>query len=198
MAKISMEQIQELRERTGLGMLDCKKALEETNGDMEQALVILRKKGAKIAEKRSGNATSEGVIHAYIHPGSRVGVMIEINCETDFVACTDEIKQLANDLCMQIAALRAKYVSPENVDQEFLARERDIYKAEMSGSGKPEKIVDQIVEGKINKLLSEVCLIKQSFIKNDQLTIEDLLKDVMGKVGENVRIKRFARYELGE
>jgi len=197
MSKISLELIQQLRERTGAGMLDCKKALEETNGDMEKSVEMLRKKGAAIAAKRSGNATAEGLVHAYIHPGSRVGVLVEINCETDFVARTDAIKQLAADLTLHIAAAKPLYLSPEQVDSKFLEHERSFFKEQIAGSGKPEKILDQIVEGKINKLYSEICLLQQPFVKNDQLTIDDLLQEVIAKVGENVRIKRFARFELG-
>jgi elongation factor Ts len=197
MSKISLELIQQLRDRTAAGMLDCKKALEETNGDLEKAVEVLRKKGAAIAAKRSGNATAEGLVHAYIHPGSRVGVLVEINCETDFVARTEAIKQLAADLCLHIAAAKPLYLTPEQVDSKFLEHERNLLKEQLVGSGKPEKIVEQIVEGKISKLYSEICLLQQPFVKNDQLTVDDLIKEVIAKVGENVRIKRFARFELG-
>ncbi len=194
---ISLELVQQLRERTGLGMMDCKKALEESAGDVEKAIELLRKKGAAVAAKRAGNNTAEGMVHAYIHPGSRVGVLVEVNCETDFVARTADFKQLVADLGMHIAALKPLYLAPEDVDPTFLAQEADIFKQQLIASGKPEKIVDQIVQGKIQKLYSEVCLIKQTFVKNDQLTIEDLVKDVIGKVGENIKIKRFARFEIG-
>lgn len=197
MAKIDKDLIQKLRDRTGCGMMDCKKALEETDGDVEKAVEELRKKGAAIAEKRSGRATSQGIIQAYIHPGSQVGVMIEIDCETDFVARTDVIKQFANDLCMHIAAMRTLYIKPEDVDQKFLEHERSIIKAQLANSGKPEKIIDQIAEGKINKLFSDICLIKQQFVKNDQVTIEDVLKELIAKTGENIIIKRFCRFEIG-
>lgn len=194
---ISLELVQQLRERTGVGMMDCKKALEEAAGDMEQAVVILRKKGAAVAAKRAGNATAEGMVHAYIHPGNRVGVLIEVNCETDFVARTDDFKQFVADLCMHIAAIKPLYLAPEDVDPKFLEREADIFKQQMLETGKPEKVVDQIVQGKIQKMYGEICLLKQTFVKNDQLTIEDLLKEVIAKVGENVKIRRFARYEIG-
>jgi elongation factor Ts len=197
MAKVSLELIQQLRERTGVGMLDCKKALEETNGDIEKAIELLRKKGAAVAAKRGGNVTAEGLVHAYIHPGARVGVMIEINCETDFVARTDDLKKAANDICMHIAAMKPLYLVPEEVDAKFLEHEKSIFKQQLLDSGKPEKIVSQIVEGKIQKLYSEICLLKQPFVKNDQLTIDDLLKELMGKIGENIKIKRFARFEIG-
>ena len=197
MTKISLDLIQKLRERTGAGMLDCRKALEETGGDMEKAVDELRKRGAAIAANRSGKVTSEGLVHAYIHTGNKVGVLIELNCETDFVARTEEIQTLAKNLCMQIAAAKPLYLSPEEVDPKFLEREKTILKEQLIDSGKPAKIIDQILEGKITKLYSEVCLLKQSYIKNDQLTIEDLLKEVIARTGENVRIRRFARYEVG-
>jgi len=197
MAKISVELIQQLRERTGAGMLDCRKALEESGGDLEAAVDALRKKGAAIAAKRTGKATSQGIIEAYIHPGNQVGVLIEVNCETDFVARTDEFKNLAKDLCMHIAAFKPMYLAPENVDTKFLEHERDIFKEQLLSSGKPEKIVNQIVEGKINKLFSEVCLLKQQFIKNDQMTVEDVVKQIIAKTGENIQIKRFCRFEIG-
>ena len=195
--KIALALITQLRERTGLGMLDCRKALEESAGDIELAIENLRKSGAAKAAKRAGNVAAEGLIHAYIHPGSRIGVMVEINCETDFVARNEEIKQFAQDLCLQITALKAMYILPSEVDEKFLAREREIFKAQLLESGKPEKIVDQIVVGKIEKLFDEVCLIRQPFVKNDQLTVNDVLDGLKAKMGENIVIKRFARYEIG-
>lgn len=197
MTKISIELIQKLRERTGAGMLDCRRALEETGGDLEKAVDELRKRGSAIAAKRSGKVTTEGLVHAYIHTGNKVGVLIEINCETDFVARTEELQTLAKNICMQIAAAKPLYLSPEEVDDKFLEREKDILRQQLVDSGKPEKIINQILEGKITKLYSEVCLLKQSYIKNDQLTIEDLLKEVIARTGENVRIRRFARFEVG-
>jgi elongation factor Ts len=197
MAKIDIALVQKLRERTGLGMMDCKKALEETNGDMEQAIDFLRKKGAAVAAKRADRATAEGIVHAYIHPGSRLAVLIEINCETDFVAKTDEIKQFAHDVCMHIAALRPMYLSPEEVDPKFLEHEMIIFKEQLKESGKPEKIIDQIVEGKVKKMYTEVCLLQQAFVKDDQKTVADVLQELIAKTGENIRIKRFARFEIG-
>lgn len=197
MAKIDIDLIQKLRDRTGVGMMDCKRALQETDGDIEKAVELLRKKGAAIAEKRAGNVTAEGLVHAYIHPGARIGVMIEINCETDFVARTDDLKRFANDVCMHIAAMRPLYLSPEEVDAKFLEHERSIFKEQMKDSGKPEKIINQIVEGKLQKLYSDVCLLKQSFVKNDQLTVDDVLKELIAKIGESIKIKRFARFEIG-
>lgn len=197
MAKIGMNLIIELRERTGVGMMDCKKALEESNGDVTQAIEILRKKGTSVALKRADKETSEGLVHAYIHPGSRVGVLVEINCETDFVANTADIKQFAQDICMHIAALKPLYLSPEDVDPKFIEHEKDILREQLAGSGKPEKIVTQILEGKVQKLYTEICLLKQAFVKNDQLTVDDVLKELIAKTGENIKIKRFARYEIG-
>lgn len=195
--KIDMIRIQELREITGLGMMDCKKALEETDGDIEKAIEFLRKKGAAVAAKRSERETAQGIIHAYIHPGSRIGVMIELNCETDFVARTDEFKNLANDICMHIAALKPLYLVPEEVDPKFLEHEREIAREQLAGSGKPEKIIEQILNGKMQKLYDEICLMRQQFVKNDQKTITDILTDVMAKTGEKIQIRRFARYEIG-
>ncbi|QQR54093.1 translation elongation factor Ts [bacterium] len=197
MVKIGKELIQELRDRTGLGMMDCRKALEETEGNIEKAIEILRKKGALVAAKRASKQTSEGVVYAYIHPGDRLGVMIEINCETDFVAKTDAVRMLAKDLCMHIAAIKPLYVNPEEVDGAFLEREKNILKEQLVNSGKPTAMIDQIVEGKISKLYSEICLLKQQFVKNDQQTVQDAVNQVIAKTGENVVIKRFARFELG-
>jgi elongation factor Ts len=178
-------------------MMDCKKALIEADGDMERAIELLRKKGAAVAAKRSGNTTAEGLVYAYIHPGSRIGVMVEVNCETDFVARTEDMKKFAADICMHIAAMKPLYLSPEEVDAQYLDKERRLFKEQLEASGKPEKIIEQIVEGKIQKLYSEVCLMKQTFVKNDKLTIDDVLKELIGKVGENIKIRRFARFEIG-
>lgn len=197
MAKITVEQIQELRERTGAGMLDCKKALEEAGGNIDKAIEILRKKGAAIATKRAGKETAEGIIESYIHPGNRVGVLLEINCETDFVAHTDELKNFAKDICMHIAALKPLYLSPEKIDPKFLEHEKDIIREQLADSGKPKKVIEQIVDGKLKKLYSEICLLEQPFVKNDQITVADLLKDMIAKIGENIKINRFARFEIG-
>jgi elongation factor Ts len=195
--KISLELINQLRERTGLGLMDCRKALEAAGGDIEQAAEELRKKGAAVASKRSGNATAEGVIQAYIHPGSQMGVLVEINCETDFVARTEQIQQFAKDLCLHIAASKPLYVRPEEVDPKFLEHEREIFRAQLQESGKPEKIVAQIVEGKVTKLYSEICLLSQAFVKNDQMTVQDVLNDLVARLGEKIVIRRFARFEVG-
>lgn len=194
---IDLKLIQELRAHTGLGLMDCRKALEETNGDIDKAIELLRKKGASVAAKRSDKATSEGIIATYIHPGDRLGVMIELNCETDFVARTEDLKKLANDLCLHIAAMKPLYLSPEQVDTGFLEHERDIFKEQMAGSGKPEKIVAQIVEGKVKKLMSEICLLNQTFVKNDQMTVDEAVKALVAKTGESIKVRRFARFEIG-
>ncbi len=197
MANITRELIQEVRERTGLGLMDCRKALEETGGDVEKAVELLRKKGAAVAVKRAGKETTEGIVQAYIHPGSKLGVLVEINCETDFVANTAEVRQFANDLCMHIAAVKPLYLSPEDVDPKFLEHEKDILRAQLADSGKPAQVVDKILEGKIFKLYGDICLLKQPFVKNDQLTVEQKVEELIGKTGEKIQIKRFARFEIG-
>jgi elongation factor Ts len=194
---IDLKLIQELRAHTGLGLMDCRKALEETNGDLEQAIELLRKKGASVAAKRSDKTTSEGIVSTYIHPGDRIGVLIELNCETDFVARTEDMKKLANDLCLHIAALKPLYLSPEQVDEKFVEHERSIFKEQMANSGKPEKIVVQIIEGKVQKLMSEICLLNQTFVKNDQLTVAEAIQAVVAKTGESIKVRRFARFEIG-
>lgn len=196
MAKIDLDLIKQLREATGLGMMDCKKALEESDGDIEKAIEILRKKGAAVAAKRSGKDTHEGLVHAYIHPGSQVGVLLELNCETDFVARTEDIKRFAQDICLHIAALRPLYLAETDVDPKFLEHEKEILKEQLAGSGKPEKMLEQIVEGKIKKLYSEICLLKQQFVKNDQITVEEALAELIGKTGENIKIRRFSRFDV--
>ena len=198
MSKVTKELLQELRDHTGLGLMDCRKALDETGGDFQQALDLLRKKGAAVAAKRADKETSEGLVKAYIHPGDRLGVLIEINCETDFVANTEAVRQFAQDLCLQIAANKAMYVSPDQVDQAFLAHEKEIFREQMANSGKPEKIIEQVVEGKIKKLYSDICLLEQTFMKNDQLTVKEVLQELIAKTGESIRIRRFCRFELGK
>ncbi|HZW60753.1 MAG TPA: translation elongation factor Ts [Candidatus Babeliales bacterium] len=197
MPKVDLALIQKLREITGLGMMDCKKALEDTAGDIEEAIELLRKKGSLIASQRSMKETAQGLVHAYIHPGSRLGVLVEINCETDFVASTEDLKKFAQDLCLHIAAMKPLYLAPEDVDPIFLEREKEVFKGQLENSGKPEKVINSIIDGKLNKLYSEICLLKQQFIKNDQLTVDDMLKELMAKTGENIKIRRFARYEIG-
>lgn len=197
MAKIELSLIQELRTRTGVGMMDCKKALEEANGDMEQAITILRKKGAAVAAKRAGNETSQGLVCSYIHAGSQVGVLVELNCETDFVARTDAVKQFAQDVAIHIAACKPLCVDAAGLDPAYLEKERAFFTEQLVSSGKPAAMIEKIVEGKVQKLYSDVCLMGQPFVKNDKVTIDDLLKDLIAKMGEKIMIRRFVRYEVG-
>lgn len=195
--KITSQMVKELRDKTSAGMMDCKKALSETDGDMEKAVDLLRKKGLAVAAKRAGRATSEGVIETYIHAGGKLGVMIELNCETDFVAKTDEFKALARDLAMHIAAANPVAVDRDGVPEEVLTREKDIYVQQALESGKPENIVEKIVSGKMEKFLAEICLLEQKYVKDPDISIQDLLTDCMGKTGENVSINRFSRFQVG-
>ena len=197
MATIDKKMIQKLRTITGLGMMDCKKALENTDGNLEKAIEILRKKGAAVAAKRSDKETSEGVVHAYIHPGSKLGVLVELNCETDFVANTQDVQQFAKDLGLHIAALKPLYLSQEDVDPKFLEHEKEILKEQLADSGKPEQILNKIIDGKVKKLYSEICLLEQPFVKDDQVTVSQALENIIGKTGENIKIKRFARFDIG-
>lgn len=197
MVKIDRELIQKLRDHTGLGLMDCRKALEECGGDIEAAIEFLRKKGVAMAAKRSDKTTSEGVVYAYIHPGDKLGVMVEINCETDFVANTADVRQFAKDLCLHITAMKPMYVKADEVDAKFLEHEKSILKEQLANSGKPEKMLDQIIEGKISRLYSEICLLQQPFVKNDQYTVNDVLIQLIAKTGENIVIRRFARFEIG-
>ncbi len=190
--------VKELRERTGVGMMDCKNALKESGGDMEKAIKYLREKGLSKAAKRAGRETKEGVIFSYIHPGSRLGVLVEVNCETDFVARTEDFLELGKNLAMQVAAAAPAVVKREELDQEVIDKEREIYRNQALASGKPENVVDKIVEGKLEKFYHDVCLMEQPFIKNDKESVEDLVKAAIAKIGENIVVKRFARFELGE
>ncbi|HCA80282.1 MAG TPA: translation elongation factor Ts [Bacteroidetes bacterium] len=198
MAVISSETVKLLRDKTGAGMMDCKRALEESNGDIELATENLRKKGAAVAAKRAEREANQGVVEAYIHAGGRIGAMVELNCETDFVAKTPEFKQLAHDLAMQIAAMSPLFVSKEDVDQQTLQKEIEIYKAQAVNEGKPAEIAEKIATGRLEKYYQEVCLLEQSFIKDSGKTIKDLLSEATGKVGEKIGIRRFHRYHLGE
>ncbi len=198
MAEITAQMVKELRERTGAGVLDCKNALAEAGGDMERAAEILREKGLADAAKRVGREANEGVIGSYVHAGSRVAALVELNCETDFVARTDEFQALAHDLAMQVVAARPLYVSPEDIPPEVLERERATYRAQVAGSGKPEHVVERIVEGKLEKFLDEVCLMRQPFIKDDSITVGDLIRQAMARLGENIVVRRFARLAVGE
>ena len=196
--EIKAAMVKDLRAKTNAGMMDCKKALVETNGDFEKAVEYLRKKGLAIAAKRSGRDTKEGLIHSYIHAGSKLGVLVEINCETDFVAKNDQFKQFANDIAMQVAAAVPLAVKREELDETIIEKEREIYRQQALESGKPEKILDKIVEGKLKKFCSEVCLMEQAFIKDPDKTITDLLNETIASIGENISIRRFARFQLGD
>ncbi|MFD0616745.1 MULTISPECIES: translation elongation factor Ts [Paenibacillus] len=195
---VTASMVKELREKTGAGMLDCKKALDESNGDVTKAIEILREKGLAAAANKSGRIATEGVCEAYIHAGGRIGVLVEINCETDFVGKTDQFKELARDIAMHIAAMSPRYVRREEVPMEDLEKEKEILRAQALNEGKPEKIVDKMVEGRINKYYEEFCLMEQSFVKDPDKTIETLLKEKISTIGENISVRRFVRYELGE
>lgn len=194
---ISMSDITRLRETTGAGMMDVKKALEEAKGDFDKAIDILRKKGAATAVKRAGRDAKEGLIVSYIHNG-RIGALLELNSETDFVARNDDFKQLASDLVMHVAATAPEYVSPEDVPAEVVAKERDIESAQLEGSGKPKEVIEKIIEGKVQKYYSRVCLLKQPYVKNPDITIEDLINEKTAAIGEKLVVRRFVRYELGK
>lgn len=196
--KISTAQVKELREATGAGVLEAKKALESTGGDYDKAVDLLREKGAARAAKRSGREASEGIIELYTHPGNRVGVILEINCETDFVARNDEFTSLAHDLALHIAAMGPQYLSREEVPQEDLDREIEVLKAQAKAEGKPDNIIEKIVDGRLNKYYEEFCLLDQPFVKDDSVKISELITDAIRKTGENIIVRRFARYELGE
>ena len=195
---ISAAAVQALRKASGAGMMDCKRALEEAGGDQEKATEILRKKGTMKAAKRQDRSTREGVVHSYIHMGGKIGVLIEVNCETDFVARTDDFQDLAKDIAMHIAASNPDAISREEVDQTLLEKEKEIYKEQALASGKPEKVVEKIVDGRIDKYFQEVCLLEQPFVKNPDITVGSLIQEVAGKLGENVQVRRFARFQLGE
>lgn len=196
--EISASQVKELREKTGVGMMDCKKALKECKGDVKQAIDFLRKKGIATAKKRGGRQTSEGLVQSYIHAGGKIGVLVEVNCETDFSAKTDDFANFAKDIAMQIAATNPVSVDREGIPAETLEREGEIYATQAKESGKPEKVIEKIVEGKMKKFYSEVCLLEQAFVKNPDNSIQDLVNDLMAKTGENIMISRFARFQLGE
>jgi elongation factor Ts len=188
--------IKELREATAAGVLDCKKALEASGGDAEKAKAYLREKGLDAATKKADREVKEGLIEAYIHAGGRVGALIELNCETDFVARTEEFKELSHDLAMQIVATSPLYLTPENIPPDALEAEKDDYRAQARDTGKPEPVIERIVEGKLQKYYQEVCLLRQPFIKNDELTVQDVLTQAIAKTGENIVVRRFARFEL--
>lgn len=195
---ISAADVKKLRDKTGAGMMDCKKALVETDGDIEKAIEFLRKKGIASAQKRDSKDANEGAIMSYIHPGNRIGVMLELNCETDFVAKTDDFQQLARDLAMHIAAANPLAVERENIPAEIIEKEKEIYRAQVLNEGKPENIVDKIIAGKIEKYVQEIALYEQNFVKDTDKTVKEYLLEQSGKLGEKLSVRRFARYQLGE
>lgn len=196
--EITATMIKELREQTGAGVLDCKKALETNGGDFQKAIAYLKEKGLAAAAKRADRAVPEGVIGFYVHPGSRVAGLVEVNCETDFVARTSEFQQLAKDLAMHVVAMAPKYLSPEDIPADVLEEKRQAAMSEIEGTGKPPAVVEKIVQGKLEKFYNEVCLLRQAFIKDETMTVQDLVTQVAAKVGENTRVRRFIRYEVGE
>lgn len=195
---VSAADVKTLREKTGAGMMDCKQALKETNGDIEAAIDFLRKKGMQKVEKKSGRATKQGIVYSYIHPGNRLGVLVEIACETDFVARTDDFVQFAKDVAMHIAASNPRSVSREEVTQDDIDREMDIYRAQAREQGKPENVIEKMITGKLNKYYEENCLLEQPFVKDTKKTVQEYLKETIAKLGENMMIRRFARFEVGE
>jgi len=198
MAQITASLVKELREKTGSGMMDCKKALKESDGDIDKAVEYLRTKGLSDAAKKSDRIAAEGIVTSYIHAGGKIGVLVEVNSETDFVAKNDEFQELARDIAMHICASNPKYVSPDEVEQSVINSEKEIYIAKAKESGKPDHIIEKIVEGQVNKFVNSICLLTQPFVKNPDLTVEQYIAEKIAKIGENIRVRRFCRYELGE
>ncbi len=196
--EISAEQVKTLREKTGVGLMDCKEALKVSGGDMDKAIDHLREKGLAKAQKRVGRAATEGAVAVYVHMGGKIATMVEVNCETDFVAKTDQFQAFTKDVAMQVTAANPSYVKREDVPEEVKEKEKGIYRKQAQESGKPDKILDKIAEGKLEKFFQEVCLLEQPFIKNPDVTIKGLLEDLISKMGENILIRRFVRYQLGE
>jgi len=196
--EINATLVKELREKTGVGMMDCKKALQESKGDLTLAVEYLRKKGIATAKKRGGRTTSEGQVTAYIHPGAKIGVLVEVNCETDFSGKTEDFTAFVKNIAMQIAAANPLSVDREGIPASVLEKEKEIYVTQAKESGKPDKVIDKIVEGKMTKFYSEVCLLEQPYVKNPDIKVQDLLNELMAKTGENIVIRRFTRYQLGE
>ena len=195
---ISTSLVKELREKTGVGIMDCKTALEECDGDIDKAIDYLRKKGIATAKKRGGRTTSQGQVQSYIHAGGKIGVLVEANCETDFTGRTEDFTNFVKDIAMQIAATNPIAIDRERVPNDILEKEKEIYAIQAKESGKPDKVIEKIVEGKIKKFFSEVCLLEQPFVKNPDMTVQDLVNEVMAKTGENIVLRRFARFQLGE
>lgn len=195
---VSAKMVKELRDKTGAGMMDCKKALQDTEGDLEKAVTWLREKGLSKAQKKAGRTASEGTIGSYIHMNNKIGVLVELNCETDFVAKNDKFKDFAKNLAMQVAATSPLSISPDELSQEFINKEKEIFLKQAMDEGKPEHIAEKIVEGRMNKYFKEVCLLQQAYIKDDSLTIQDLLNELVAVLGENIQIRRFTRMAVGE
>ena len=195
---VSTADIKQLRQETGAGVMDCKEALVEAEGDLQEAIAVLRKKGIEVAAKREAKTAVEGVVQAYVHAGERIGVLVEVNCETDFVARTDDFRDFAKNVAMQIAAMQPRWVSPDDVPEEALVRERQILTEQAEGEGKPDHIVEQMVEGRLGKFYAQNCLLHQPYIRDDSMTIEDLLNDLLATTGERIIIRRFVRYQVGE
>lgn len=194
----SMAQLKELRERTGAGVVDCKKALKESDGNIEKAITFLREKGLAAAAKRAGRIATQGIVGSYIHGGGKIGVLVEVDCETDFVARTDEFQQLVKDVAMQVAASNPRYIQRDEVPVQEVEKERAIYRTQTLESGKPEKFVDRIVDGRLEKFYSEQCLLEQGFIREPSKTIEQLVKEIVARTGENIVVRRFARFQIGD
>ncbi|HMK31039.1 MAG TPA: translation elongation factor Ts [Terriglobales bacterium] len=195
---ISANQVRELRDKTGAPMMDCKNALTEAKGNMDEAIVLLRKRGAAIMQKKAARTTSEGSVTSYIHAGGKIGVLVEVNCESDFVARTDDFKELVHDVAMHIAASDPKFIRKEEVTPEAFEKEKDIYRAQAAATGKPANVVEKIVEGKMAKFYEEVCLYEQPFIKDQTISVSQLIGQKIGKLGENIAVRRFARFKVGE
>jgi elongation factor Ts len=198
MAEISAKLVKELREKTGAGMMDCKEALVASGGDLTEAVDFLRKKGLATAQKRAGRATSEGTLAAYIHMGGKLGVMVEVNSETDFVAKNDQFQEFAKNIAMHIAASNPLGIRPEDVPPEVVAKEREIYAVQAKETGKPEKVIEKIVEGKLKKFFEDNCLLQQRYVRNPDITVGDLLNELIAKIGENISIRRFVRFQVGD
>ena len=198
MANISAAMVKQLREKTGAGMMDCKNALSEVEGDVEKAIELLRKKGLATARKRAGRALSEGMIQSYIHMTGKLGVLVEVNCETDFVAKNEDFQEFTKNIAMHIAATNPLGITPEDISQEIIEKEKEIYRAQALDMGKPENVIDKIVEGKLNKFYEESCLLNQPYVRDTDISITDLLNQMIAKIGENISIKRFVRYQIGE
>lgn len=198
MATIDMSLVKKLREQTGVGILECKKAIGDANNDFEKAVELLRKKGFEKAKSKASRATNQGAVGSYIHSNNRIGVLLELGCETDFVAKNEDFLALQKEICMQIAAMNPQYISEKDIPQEVIEKEKEIYREQMKNSGKPDNIIEKIVEGKLKKFYTEVCLLRQGYFKEEKKTIESLIAEKIHKLGENITIKRFIRYQVGE